>query len=80
MRLGHVREPAGELPLEVTGFIGRERELREVGALLGKDRLVTLTGPGGVGKTRLALRAARAALPILTKLGLTSRTQITGLE
>ncbi|MEV0322909.1 ATP-binding protein [Streptomyces sp. NPDC050658] len=63
MRLGHVREPAGELPLEVTGFIGRERELREVGALLGKARLVTLTGPGGVGKTRLALRAARAALP-----------------
>ncbi|MEV0118204.1 LuxR C-terminal-related transcriptional regulator [Streptomyces sp. NPDC050844] len=51
------------LPLEVTGFIGRERELREVGALVDKARLVSLIGPGGVGKTRLALRTARTALP-----------------
>ncbi|MFP3986542.1 LuxR C-terminal-related transcriptional regulator [Streptomyces sp. E11-3] len=63
MRLGYLRERAGELPLEVTGFVGRAQELREIGALLGKARLVSLTGPAGVGKTRLALRAARTAQP-----------------
>jgi predicted ATPase/DNA-binding CsgD family transcriptional regulator len=46
------------LPAEVTGFVGRERELAELGCLLTQARLVTVTGPGGVGKTRLALRAA----------------------
>ncbi|MGW8375068.1 LuxR C-terminal-related transcriptional regulator [Streptomyces sp. ODS28] len=63
MMSGYGTVRAGELPLEVTGFVGRERELQEVGALLGKARLVSLTGPAGVGKTRLALRAARTALP-----------------
>lgn len=62
MVLGHVTEQAGGLPLEVTGFIGRQRELREIGALFDKARLVSLVGPGGVGKTRLALRTARASL------------------
>ncbi|MFG3258848.1 ATP-binding protein [Streptomyces sp. NPDC048172] len=61
MRLGSVGERVGELPLEITGFVGREQELREIATLLAKARLVSLTGPGGVGKTRLALRAARAA-------------------
>jgi predicted ATPase/class 3 adenylate cyclase len=46
------------LPAELTSFVGREPELRSVGELLGRVRLVTLTGPGGAGKTRLALRAA----------------------
>jgi len=46
------------LPAELTSFIGRSRELGEVKRLLGTTRLLTLTGPGGVGKTRLALRAA----------------------
>ena len=45
------------------GFIGRKRELAEVGRLLASARLVTLTGPGGVGKSRLALEAAAAASP-----------------
>jgi MoxR-like ATPase len=50
------------LPVETTGFVGREAELARLTALLGHARLVTVTGPGGVGKTRLALRAgARAA-------------------
>ncbi len=50
------------LPLALTSFLGRETELDEVTALLRRARLVTLTGPGGVGKTRLALRAAAGAL------------------
>jgi predicted ATPase/class 3 adenylate cyclase len=46
------------LPDERTSFIGREREVEEVGTLLEQSRLVTLAGPGGTGKTRLALRLA----------------------
>src|SRR5215470_1997922 len=48
----------GNLPAELTSFIGRRMELAEVRRLLAGSRLVTLTGVGGVGKTRLALRAA----------------------
>jgi predicted ATPase/DNA-binding CsgD family transcriptional regulator len=46
------------LPPELTSFIGRRSELREVKRLLTATRLLTLTGSGGAGKTRLALRAA----------------------
>jgi predicted ATPase/DNA-binding CsgD family transcriptional regulator len=46
------------LPAEVTSFVGRRAELREVKRLLSTTRLLTLTGSGGVGKTKLALRAA----------------------
>jgi len=49
----------GALPAEVTGFVGRHAELAALTALLQTARLVTVTGPGGVGKTRIALRAAR---------------------
>ena len=42
--------------------MGRETDLERVGALLGEHRLVTLTGPGGAGKTRLAMEAARSLL------------------
>jgi len=48
----------GNLPAELTSFVGHRGELAEVRRLLAGSRLVTLTGPGGVGKTRLALRAA----------------------
>ena len=58
MLKGLTRQRPGELPLEVTGFVGRQRELAELGGLLRSARLVTVTGPGGVGKTRVALRAA----------------------
>jgi predicted ATPase/class 3 adenylate cyclase len=49
------------LPTQLTSFVGRERELAEAGALLAANRLVTLTGPGGTGKTRLALQVAANA-------------------
>ena len=48
----------GNLSAELTSFVGRRGELAEVRRLLAGSRLVTLTGVGGVGKTRLALRAA----------------------
>jgi predicted ATPase/class 3 adenylate cyclase len=50
------------LPSPITRFIGRARELQAVQALLENERLVTLTGPGGTGKTRLAIEAARGLL------------------
>jgi non-specific serine/threonine protein kinase len=49
-------ERSGNIPLDVTSFVGRRQEISEVKRLLSQGRLVTLTGPGGVGKTRLALR------------------------
>ncbi|PBC49899.1 LuxR family transcriptional regulator [Rhodococcus sp. ACS1] len=52
------RTNAGNLPHELTSFVGRRREVVEVRSLLSVSRLVTLTGIGGVGKTRLALRVA----------------------
>lgn len=52
------RGSGGGLPLELTSFVGRRTEVLEVKNLLPSARLVTVTGIGGVGKTRLALRAA----------------------
>ncbi|MEU9843873.1 BTAD domain-containing putative transcriptional regulator [Actinomadura sp. NPDC048032] len=51
-------EARSNLPVPLTGLVGRDRCLDDVARLLGTARLVTLTGPGGVGKTRLALEAA----------------------
>jgi predicted ATPase/DNA-binding CsgD family transcriptional regulator len=56
--------PAHNLPASLTSFIGRERELAEVRARLADVRLLTLTGVGGCGKTRLALEVARAVLDL----------------
>ena len=50
------------LPVQLTAFIGREREMAEVRALVGSSRLVTLTGAGGSGKTRLGLQVAAELL------------------
>ncbi|GAB3484162.1 ATP-binding protein [Amycolatopsis cihanbeyliensis] len=55
------RRSLGPLPAERTTYVGRRTELIETRRLLGAASLVTLTGPGGVGKTRLALQAAAAA-------------------
>ncbi|MGQ0603380.1 MAG: helix-turn-helix domain-containing protein, partial [Anaerolineales bacterium] len=51
------------LPRQLTSFIGREREMAEVTRLLSHSPLVTLTGAGGCGKTRLALEVARGLVP-----------------
>ncbi len=56
-------ETPSNLPAEVTSFVGREREVGEVCELVRRSRLVTLTGPGGSGKTRLSLRVAEQLRP-----------------
>ncbi|WP_141578428.1 BTAD domain-containing putative transcriptional regulator [Actinomadura sp. WMMA1423] len=50
--------PRSNLPVPPTELIGRDGAVREIRARIGTDRLVTLTGPGGVGKTRLAIETA----------------------
>jgi hypothetical protein len=57
-----IRDDRHNLPTALSSFVGRERELAEVQARLTDARLVTLTGVGGSGKTRLALEVARAVL------------------
>jgi predicted ATPase/DNA-binding SARP family transcriptional activator len=52
-------EPPGNLPSRLSSFVGRSRELQEVAQVVEASRLVTLTGPGGIGKTRLALEVAQ---------------------
>ncbi|ASU78268.1 LuxR family transcriptional regulator [Actinopolyspora erythraea] len=52
------RAAGGNLPAEVTSFVGRRREITLTKRLLAESRVVTLTGPGGIGKSRLALRVA----------------------
>ena len=51
----------GNLPVEATSFVGRDREVTELTELVRSHRMVTLTGVGGVGKTRLALQVAAAS-------------------
>jgi predicted ATPase/DNA-binding CsgD family transcriptional regulator len=55
---GAAARPGGRLTAEVSSFIGRDREIRAVKERLSRSRLVTLTGVGGVGKTRLGMRVA----------------------
>ena len=51
----------GRLPVRLAPLVGRQRELQDVVDALARSRLLSLTGPGGTGKTRLALAAADAA-------------------
>jgi predicted ATPase len=53
-----------KVPIPLTSFIGREKELKEVGELFSKSRLITLTGSGGVGKTRLAIQVVAEVLDL----------------
>jgi len=65
-RLKTLEVPLTNLPsLQLTSFVGREREMAEVRRTLTAARLLTLTGPGGTGKTRLSLEVAAGLLPEL---------------
>jgi predicted ATPase/DNA-binding CsgD family transcriptional regulator len=59
--IGRAAQPRTALPVPLTSFVGRERETGEIAALLQGHRMVTLTGPAGAGKTRLALQVAASA-------------------
>jgi predicted ATPase/DNA-binding CsgD family transcriptional regulator len=59
MTTGLKQSTPHNLPVELSSFIGRGRELSEIRRLLSTAHVITLTGPGGIGKSRLALRAAR---------------------
>jgi predicted ATPase len=50
------------LPIQLTSFMGREREMSELGGLLSTTRLLTVTGAGGIGKTRVSLHVTAEAL------------------
>ncbi len=58
MASGTQQVTAGNLPAELSSFVGRVREVAEVRKLVSAARVITLTGPGGIGKSRLALHAA----------------------
>ncbi len=53
-------DPLGNLPRQLTRFVGRERDVEQVRQLLASLRLLTLTGTGGIGKTRLAIQVAES--------------------
>jgi predicted ATPase/class 3 adenylate cyclase len=59
--LRSINRPIGNLPDPISSFIGRVSDLVELGSLVREKRLVTLTGPGGTGKTRLAIELTRRA-------------------
>jgi predicted ATPase/class 3 adenylate cyclase len=77
---------SNNLPVQLTSFVGREKEITEIKQAIGEHRLVTLTGPGGSGKTRLALQVTAgmiehfqngvffAALAPITDSGLVAST------
>ena len=54
--------PTANLPVPITSFVGREKEVETIMQLLGENRLVTLTGAGGMGKTRLAVESSKKLL------------------
>lgn len=60
--LSSLSEIPNNLPLQLTTFIGREREINQIKKRLEKNRLVTLTGSGGIGKTRLSIQVASQLL------------------
>ena len=57
--VGRAEPIPSTLPADTTSFVGRGRDVDRIRRLLGESRLLTLSGPGGIGKTRLAIEAAR---------------------
>jgi predicted ATPase/DNA-binding SARP family transcriptional activator len=72
------RRPAGNLPARTGQIVGRDEAIVQVLELLGRHRLVTLTGPGGAGKTTLALEAARVSAPAPDGTWLVELASVTG--
>jgi predicted ATPase/DNA-binding SARP family transcriptional activator len=62
LRGEHTNHHRNNLRASLTSFVGRDEDLARIGALVGEYRLTTLTGPGGAGKTRLSVEAARTLL------------------
>jgi predicted ATPase/class 3 adenylate cyclase len=62
-QLRSLDELPGNLPVQRTSFVGRADEVKALATLVGSQRLVTLTGPGGVGKSRLALQVGAEVAP-----------------
>jgi len=62
--LAFKRRSGLNVPIPLTSFVGREKELKEVAELFSKSRLITLTGSGGVGKTRLAIQVVAEVLDL----------------
>jgi len=58
----HLREPPSNLPAPTSDLIGRETQLSDLAALVAANRLITLVGPGGIGKTRLGIELGRRLL------------------
>src|SRR6266508_2190413 len=57
-----IKEASSNIPVPLTSFIGRGKELKEIARLVSSSHLLTLTGPGGVGKTRLAIQTAHDSI------------------
>jgi len=81
----HLRRPPGNLPAPTSDLVGRETQLADVVALVAANRLITLVGPGGIGKTRLGIELGRRLLPNfadgvwLTQLGSLSSPELVPL-
>src|SRR5262245_45115750 len=71
---------SAELPIHLTRFIGRDRELHDLAALLEGARLLSLTGAGGSGKTRLARETALHAAPSFGRVAWTDLASLTDAE
>jgi predicted ATPase/DNA-binding SARP family transcriptional activator len=77
-RAGPPPRPTGNLPARTSQIVGRDDAIAQVLELLGRSRLVTLTGPGGAGKTTLALEAARIREPAPDGTWLVELAPVTG--
>src|SRR5688500_20140465 len=80
-----VHEPASpapslELPVHLTRFVGRDRELDDLARLAASTRMLTLTGAGGSGKTRLAREAVVRLAPSFARVGWVDLAMITDVE
>jgi predicted ATPase/DNA-binding XRE family transcriptional regulator len=74
---GRENASTDDLPLDTTHFVGRSVEVAQVAELLRRERIVTLTGPGGIGKTRIAIQVARQFAKSKQRVGLVNLASLT---